>query len=310
MEPETTGASTACGTNTDAGCHTIVMIGLTLARRWGGAPVALVLSLTYSCHAREAASSNAKAAVSAAAVAAAPGGHGSDRAQGPNAVEHRPHAGGHKPRPRSLAASPLSDAGIDWNRNAVMRTLGAMAANLTTSRYVHGISVNKTTGSYFFDCSGLVQWVLLQAEPRAAAAARAGLSHRPLARDFYRRIASVPEGAERRGWRRVLRVRDIEPGDVIAWTRPRIVRSSNTGHVGFALRKPVLAPGYENAYLVRIADSTSLLHADDTRVGRTGFGFGTILLVTDQAGKPTAYGWVALQWRAFETRIAIGRPTS
>jgi len=53
-----------------------------------------------------------------------------------------------------------------------------------------------------------------------------------------------------------------------------------------------------------------LLHADDTREAGSGFGFGTILLVVDpDTGAPRAYGWVGLEWRAFETSIAIGRPT-
>jgi hypothetical protein len=59
---------------------------------------------------------------------------------------------------------------------------------------------------------------------------------------------------------------------------------------------------------VRIADSTRLLHDDDTRVGRNGFGFGTILLVADpDTGAPIAYGWMGLKWRAFETAISLGR---
>ena len=91
-------------------------------------------------------------------------------------------------------------------------------------------------------------------------------------------------------------------------TRDRI---ADTGHVAFVLLPPVLAPGYDNAYLVRIADSTRLLHDDDTRVGRDGFGFGTILVVADpETDAPIAYGWVGLKWRAFETAIAIGRPAS
>ncbi len=102
---------------------------------------------------------------------------------------------------------------------------------------------------------------------------------------------------------------DIEPGDVVAWLKPDVIRSPNTGHVAFAVHRPALAPGYRNACLVRVADSTSLLHADDTRVGRNGFGLGTILLVADpETGAPIAYGWVALRWRSFETPIAIGRP--
>jgi hypothetical protein len=60
---------------------------------------------------------------------------------------------------------------------------------------------------------------------------------------------------------------------------------------------------------VRVVDTTSLLHDEDTRVDGTGFGMGTILLVVDaETGAPRAYGWVGLRWRAFETAIAIGRP--
>jgi hypothetical protein len=104
-------------------------------------------------------------------------------------------------------------------------------------------------------------------------------------------------------------VEDIEPGDVIAWIKPKIIQSKNTGHVAFAVLPPTRVTGYSDAFLVRIVDATSLLHADDTRGDGTGFGFGTILLVIDpETGAPRAYGWQGLEWRAFETPIAIGRP--
>ena len=73
------------------------------------------------------------------------------------------------------------------------------------------------------------------------------------------------------------------------------------------LLPPRKLEGYANAYLLRIADSSRLLHDEDTRTDRDGFGFGTILLVTDLvSGEPTAYGWVAEKWTAFETAIALG----
>jgi len=202
----------------------------------------------------------------------------------------------------------LEDRAIDWDANAVMRVLGRMAASVTESEYTHGFRVNEKRGIYAFDCSGMTHWVLRRAAPRAAAASAFGLSGRPLARDYQRRIARVAPGSTRHGWSRVQRVDEARPGDVIAWIKPKIIDSPNTGHVAFVLLPPVRVTGYENAYLVRIADSTSLLHDDDTRGGGSGFGFGTILLVTNESGAPTAYGWVGLRWRAFETEIAIGRP--
>ena len=49
---------------------------------------------------------------------------------------------------------------------------------------------------------------------------------------------------------------------------------------------------------------------ESRRADGSGVGLGTILLVTDpETGAPRAYGWVGLEWRAFETAIAIGRPT-
>jgi hypothetical protein len=207
------------------------------------------------------------------------------------------------------AVVPWGDARIDWSVNPVMRRLGAMTESMTESEYTYGFSVNEKRGIYRFDCSGMAQWVLRKAAPIAAITIAHGIEPRPLARDFQRRIARAPVDRERGGWRRIARVEELAPGDLIAWVKPVEIESPNTGHVVFVLLPPVLAPGYENAYLVRIADSTRLLHDDDTRVGRTGFGFGTILLVSDpETGAPTAYGWVGLRWRAFETAIALGRP--
>jgi hypothetical protein len=203
----------------------------------------------------------------------------------------------------------LDDARIDWTANPVMRRLGAVASSLEESEYTYGFSVDEKKGIYRFDCSGFAQWVLKKATPIAAFTIGHDLTPRPLARDFERRIARLPNDRERGGWRRVERVRELVPGDLVAWIKPVEVESPNTGHVAFVVLPPVLAPGYDNAYLVRIADSTRLLHDDDTRAGRTGFGFGTILLVADSdTGAPVAFGWVALRWRAFETPIALGRP--
>lgn len=206
------------------------------------------------------------------------------------------------PSPPSLPEPTLDDARIDWTLNPVMRRLGLVSTSLAESEYTYGFSVIEKKGIYRFDCSGMAQWVLRKATPSAALTIAHGLSPRPLARDFQRRIARAPADRERGGWRRIAKIADLAPGDVVAWIKPAEIESPNTGHVAFIVLPPVLAPGYDNAYLVRIADSSRLLHDDDTRVGRTGFGFGTILLVAEpETGAPVAYGWVGLRWRAFET---------
>lgn len=211
--------------------------------------------------------------------------------------------------PEPAEVPELRDADIPWDRNPVMRRLGHIETTLTESRYSHGLSVNERKGIYHFDCSGMAYWVLKKSAPRAAAALAYKLEQRPLARDIYRRIASIQPDQPRHGWQRITRVDALEPGDVIAWIKPKVIQSPNTGHVGFVVLPPVRVPEYENAYLIRFADSTRLMHADDTRQGQNGFGKGTILLVSEpETGAPIAYGWAGLEWRSFETDIALGRP--
>ncbi len=211
------------------------------------------------------------------------------------------------PEPPTVA---LVDRDIDWQANAVMRVLGGIAQTVKYTEYSHGLAVDVRRGIYVFDCSSMAQWVLKRATPVAENTLSRGLSWRPLAADFQRRIARAQPGNERGGWRRVARVEDAQPGDVIAWLKPKIIDSKNTGHVAFVVLPPLRVAGYSDAYLVRVVDATSLLHADDTRQAGSGFGFGTILLVVEpDTGAPRAYGWVGLEWRAFETSIAIGRAT-
>ncbi len=202
-----------------------------------------------------------------------------------------------------------AEAQVDWSATPVLRVLGRVVATLSDSGYQHRTAVDERVGRYYFDCSGMVDWVLRRACPRAAAWVGSGAAGRPLARDYQRRIARVPVSRAVGGWRRVPRVAELQPGDVVAWLKPAIIKSPNTGHVAFAIQQPAPVPGLAGQFLLRVADSTSLLHDQDSREGRSGFGFGTILLEADRAtGEPIAYGWMGLRWRTFETRIALGRP--
>jgi hypothetical protein len=192
-----------------------------------------------------------------------------------------------------------------------MARLASIETTLRSSSYSHVTHVDAAQGLYEFDCSGLAAWVLARAAPRAHRAVLARTDGaRPLARDYYRTIAAsrTAPGA----WAQVARLSDARPGDVIAWLKPSLVRSANTGHVGFVVAAPEPLEGVPGGFLVRIADASSYQHENDSRAGtgRTGFGFGTILVVADEGtGAPRAYGWFGRDsaW-VLETGIAIGRP--
>lgn len=194
----------------------------------------------------------------------------------------------------------------------VLEVIARVSANLEDSKYSAATRVDEKVGRYEFDCSGMAAWVLRRAAPKAHASvlwrAKTG---RPLARDYYYQIAATKPGKPYGGWRRVDRVSEARAGDVIAWLKPPMWRSSVTGHVAFLVGDPVPAPGHENAFLLRIADASRYQHDQDSRAesGRTGFGTGTILVLAHpETGAPEAYGWFGLRsaW-IMPTRMAIGR---
>ena len=205
----------------------------------------------------------------------------------------------------------LEDVNIPWAANATMRALFYVSETLQRSEYTHARDVDFQQGDYRFDCSGMVDWVLSQSSPVAAGSVRRGRVHRPLAKDFYHVIASSPVARAHRGWSRVVEVSSVRPGDVVAWVKREQDPSRHTGHVAFFVHPPARIRGYADAYLARIADSTTLAHALDNRPERMrgGFGLGTIVIVVDEADAPVGFGWAAtLSPEIYLTDMAMGRP--
>ena len=201
------------------------------------------------------------------------------------------------------AVGPASRAG-----ERVMEVLGRVRSNLRSTRYQHHRRVREHRGEYYFDCSGMVQWVLSRAARRSALRLREG--RRPLAIDFVRRIERAPTDRFRGGWRRIDRLGEVRPGDVFAWRRPEDFPSRNTGHVGFVLEPPRRASPGSPVWLVRIADASRYTHQDDTRPwpGPGGFGHGTIAFVGDGEGRPVGYAWHGLRSRGYmQTDVVFGR---
>jgi hypothetical protein len=189
----------------------------------------------------------------------------------------------------------------------ILEVLDAVRDSLVTSKYQASTHVVAKTGTYDWDCSGMAAWVMRRAAPRALATLA---SSRPVARDFAHAIERAPIDRARAGWQRIPRVADVLPGDVFAWRRPRGLPSKATGHVGFVLDRPRAVPGIPGAWAVRIADSTSFGHQDDTRADDPdgGFGIGTLVFRTDARGRATSYGWggTKTEWYVV-TPIVFGR---
>lgn len=216
------------------------------------------------------------------------------------------------PSSSAASASTASDTSAQLEpANATAAKILALRAeiidSLTETTYQHRTVVRRQEGIYKWDCSGMGAWFLRKTAPVARRALDKG---RPVARDFYRHIARAPTRRARQGWRRLPHIEDVRPGDMFAWIRPPGFPSRNTGHMGFALEPARAVPGHPGAYTLRIFDATSLPHQDDSRRrgGGGGIGEGTILFLTDDDGRGTAYGWFGLDSRGvIETDIVFAR---
>ena len=194
----------------------------------------------------------------------------------------------------------------------VMARIDRIDGSMTATKYQHWTTVRRRDGYYAWDCSGMMNWILKRDAPRAFDALG---RERPVARSYWRAIRKAPQGKTRRGWRRIGDIRDVLPGDVFAWRRPpHWPKGGNTGHVGVVVEAPQLVTegrfADKNAFTVRVVDATSLPHQEDTRErdGEGGFGFGTLLFVTDETGHALAYGWFGARSRGvIPTDIEFGR---
>jgi hypothetical protein len=190
----------------------------------------------------------------------------------------------------------------------IIERLDRLDASIVTTKYQHRTSVRQREGYYAWDCSAMVSWVLKRAAPRALEAVD---RDRPVAVSYVRMIRYAPTRGSRDGWKRLRHIEEVRPGDIFAWKRPPDFPSKSTGHVGFILSAPEPVPELPGAYKIRIADSSSFVHEDDTRLeeGEGGYGRGTILFHTDGEGHGIAYGWYGNTSGLIETPIWFGRVT-
>lgn len=189
----------------------------------------------------------------------------------------------------------------------ILAELRSIRETMTETRYQHASVVRPRDGVYRWDCSGMAAWILRRATPRAMGVIS---RERPVARDFAAAIERAPVGRARSGWERVERLELALPGDVFSWRRPRGFPSHNTGHVGFVVDRPLPVAGMPGAYAVRVTDSTTWGHQDDTRPddGVGGFGTGTLVFLTDASGQGSHYGWFGTRSEGYVvTPIFIGR---
>lgn len=173
------------------------------------------------------------------------------------------------------------------------------------------------------DCSGLISTLLerVRCGMNDLPALATSKGKHPKAADYYNFIA------KEEGFKRVVTVKDILPGDIIAvkYNAGATARyNSNTGHVmlvnALPVRreidtKPVVAGTIQ--WEVLVIDSTAGPHGKaDSRHGkkgtkRNGVGSGVFRLYTDAEGKMLGYSWSTLANSVYydgaSRPVAVGR---
>ncbi len=209
--------------------------------------------------------------------------------------------------PLMQADHALSSRGATFYRE-ISRELSSL--NVSTSYYSHDTYMNESTGTRRTDCSGFVAYALKRVLFDAYERVPHPNTFKPLANDWYSYLSTrytTPSTQETTRWRKIAKVPELVRGDLVVWLQPQNVSGDNTGHIMVVAGTPTR--GRASEWLVRIIDSTTAPHANDTRgTTRTGIGSGTVGLQVDGSDRPIAYYWRGgLSYNAYTTPIAMGR---
>ena len=163
-------------------------------------------------------------------------------------------------------------------------------------------------GVYIVDCSSFVDHVLQQVCPHAYSQLKSeNGSSMPVSQTYYHFFTRLSEMHDA-FWNKVENVSELQPGDILVFRYKNSVGKETGGHVMVVMDNPV---HNSNVYFVKVADSASGAHSEDTRQpSDSGIGIGTLLLKTNPlTGKPSAYAWgIRSGWKK-NVKFAMARPS-
>ena len=225
----------------------------------------------------------------------------------------------------SMAACVFSDGRLQGEEPPVFggplfREASTQFKAMTSTLYQHKTEVDRTTGSYRYDCVGFVSYALKQAAPqawdsafKACGIAKGRIPSPPAYRAFFASLVEKPQA----GWQAVTKASELRPGDVVCWEKRT---ETSSGHAVVIGSVPVAGP--DGIWLVEVFDSTASSHGDDSRPGdpratllpatgkRSGLGHGVMAFAADPTtGVLSGYRW-SPKSKTCTVPIAAGRPIS
>ena len=187
------------------------------------------------------------------------------------------------------ASSPGFVASIE---HRLVEFVHKTVATLRYSVYkLGGQRFDTSRGVYILDCSSYVDRILEAIYPQAYSNLVDWTgSDKPTSYDFYNFFTSLSEKSQRY-WTTVDDVEQLRPGDILVFRYKNSSGDETGGHVMIVMDKPIF--NEDDAFHIRVADSASSRHSEDTRVSNvSGIGIGTMLLkVNPKTYQPSAYAW-------------------
>lgn len=162
-------------------------------------------------------------------------------------------------------------------------------------------------GVYILDCSSFVDRILQESSPHAySSLVDATGAEIPVTQNYYRFFHALSYNPNNY-WNKVEGIEELRAGDILVF-RYRNSRGRETGgHVMIVMEKPVRD---SDIFFVRVADSASSAHSEDTRQpSKSGIGIGTLLLKANpKTGEPSAFSWGESGYWRKNVNFAMARP--
>ncbi|MCD6039685.1 MAG: hypothetical protein K0S27_1085 [Gammaproteobacteria bacterium] len=184
-------------------------------------------------------------------------------------------------------------------------------STISTLRYTAykwgGTHFDSSHGIYIVDCSDYVDHLLQVSNPSAYnSLVNSSGSDKPTSEHYYHFFTGLTY-KRRHYWNKVENVKELQPGDILVFRNKKNSHTGVSGHVMVVMNKPIRI---QDAFLVRVTDSASSGHSQDTRLPHTsGIGIGTMQLkVNPDTGQPSAYAWKLGSPFERHVNFAMARP--
>ncbi len=221
-------------------------------------------------------------------------------------IHSHPHTASHSINQSQLIA-PTHSLMSSWGERMVQFVHNTISTLRYTAYKLGGTHFDSSKGIYIIDCSDYVDHLLQVSNPSAyLSLVNSSGTEKPTSQHYYNFFTGLTY-KPRHYWNKVDYVKELQPGDILVFRNTKNSHTGVSGHVMVVMNKPTKI---QNAFMVRVTDSASSGHSQDTRLPHTsGIGIGTMQIQANpETGEPSAYAWKLGSTFEHHVNFAMARP--